>query len=65
MLGGEEVRRPLQESVEPSLASEVQHGNRIDRSVGSVFAWRRWLGLLSLARIKLEAAQLRLPPFTQ
>ena len=33
------------------LTSEVQHGNHIDCSVGSVFARRRGLGILSLARL--------------
>jgi hypothetical protein len=51
MSGSEEVRRPLQGPVQLPLTSEVQHGNHIDCSVGGVFARRRGLGILSLARL--------------
>src|SRR5208282_175359 len=51
LLHSEEVGRPLQRPVQLPLTSEVQHGNRIDCSLGAVFArWRR-LGILSLARL--------------
>ena len=51
MSGSGEVRRPLQGPVQLPLTSEVQHGNHIDCSVGGVFARRRGLGILSLARL--------------
>ena len=51
MLRSEEVRRPLQRPVQLPLTSEVQHGNRIDCSFGTVFARWRGLGIFSLARL--------------
>jgi hypothetical protein len=57
MLPSEEVGRPLQR---PSfhLQMRLQHGNPIDRSVGSDFARRRGLGILSLAWLKLETGRM-------
>ena len=51
MSGSGELRRTLQGPVQLHLTSEVQHGNHIDCSVGGVFARRRRLGILSLARL--------------
>jgi len=51
MLCSEEVRRPLHRPVSFLFTSEVQHVNHIDRSFGAVFARRRGLGILSLARL--------------
>jgi len=47
----EEMRWPLQRSVQLPLTSEVQHGNRIDCSCSAVCARRRGLGIFSLARL--------------
>jgi hypothetical protein len=47
----EGVKWPVYKPVQLPLTSEVQHGNRIDCSVGSVFARWRGLGILSLARL--------------
>jgi len=56
MWRSEEVRRPVTKPVQLPLTSEVQHGNRIDCSIGAVFA--RWWGLgilsLGLARSQEE-----------
>ena len=48
---GEEVRRLLQKPVQLPHTSEVQDVHHIDRSVGGVFARRRWLGIPSLAQL--------------
>jgi hypothetical protein len=56
--GSEEMRWPSQRSVQLPLLTvrHKRYGNHIDRSVGSVFArWRR-LGIPSLAQLELETA---------
>jgi hypothetical protein len=58
MLSSEDVRRRSQEPVQLLPGSEVQHVNPIDCSLGSVFARRRELGILSLARLaRLESVK--------
>jgi hypothetical protein len=53
----EEAGRLLQRQVHLPLTDEVQHGNRIDYSRSAVFARRRRVGILSLARLAQSQAE--------
>ena len=60
MRRSEEMRWPLQRSVQLPLTIDVQHnGNRIDCSCGAVFARWRGLGILSLARMSRSPVRSR------